>query len=399
MEFQYTGKNLSGEKIKGKINANSKEEALMLLQSNGQVVIEIKESTIWNKDITIHRKINHKDLVIFLRQYATLIHAGISISDATKTMIKQSESIVLKNALTDIEKQLEKGQALSKSVERHPKIFPPLLINMIRAGEASGKLDEILNEMADYFEKEYRNRQKVISALIYPSIVGIVTLFLTGFLLIFVVPRFIGMLNSFGGDIPPFTQFILNLSDWLASYWWVFILLITIGSILYKYFLQREEFAYRVDIIKMKFPFLGTLVHKSALVRMTQTLSTLVNSAVPILRSIEITERVVGNRVINRVLGDSRRALEVGESITKPMEGHWAFPALIIQMIQIGEKTGTLDKMLLKAAEFYEEEVEQLSSRIKTLIEPIMIIILTIIVGSIITAVVIPMFSLFETIQ
>ncbi|APC48026.1 type II secretion system protein F [Virgibacillus halodenitrificans] len=399
MNFQYSGKRLSGQKVKGQIDADTRQAALVKLEQSGLIILRIEETKPWNKDIILNKRIKNKDFVIFLRQYATLIHAGISISDATKTMIMQTGNYALRTALTDMDKQLDQGQALSKAAARHPKVFPSLLVNMIHAGEASGKLDDILNQMADYYEKEYRNKQKVISALLYPAIVGIVTLVLSIFLLVFIVPQFVTMFRSFGEEIPAYTKFVLSLSEWAGLFWWLVPVLGVLGFILYKYFIQYDSFRYRIDVGKLKFPFIGVLVHKGALVRMTQTLSTLVNSAVPILEAVEITEKVVGNRVIEEVLAKARDSLEVGESITEPMKKHWAFPALIIQMIQIGEKTGTLDHMLTKAAEFYEEEVEQLSNRIKTLIEPLMIIILTVIVGGIITAVVIPMFSLFENIQ
>ncbi|WHX27747.1 type II secretion system F family protein [Virgibacillus halodenitrificans] len=399
MNFQYSGKRLSGQKVKGQIDADTRQAALVKLEQSGLIILKIEETKPWNKDIILNKRIKNKDFVIFLRQYATLIHAGISISDATKTMIMQTGNYALRTALTDMDKQLDQGQALSKAAARHPKVFPSLLVNMIYAGEASGKLDDILNQMADYYEKEYRNKQKIISALLYPAVVGIVTLVLSIFLLVFIVPQFVTMFRSFGEEIPAYTKFVLSLSEWAGLFWWLVPVLGVLGFILYKYFIQYDSFRYRIDVGKLKFPFIGVLVHKGALVRMTQTLSTLVNSAVPILEAVGITEKVVGNRVIEEVLVKARDSLEVGESITEPMKKHWAFPALIIQMIQIGEKTGTLDHMLTKAAEFYEEEVEQLSNRIKTLIEPLMIIILTVIVGGIITAVVIPMFSLFENIQ
>ncbi|MGP4108309.1 type II secretion system F family protein [Virgibacillus sp. L01] len=398
MNYQYSGKHASGHKTKGRIEADSKKDALVRLEKDSIIVIDIDETKSWNKELSINRRVKNKDFVIFLRQYATLIHAGISISEATKTMSRQTDNYALRQALTAIDKQLDQGQALSKAVESHPKVFPSLLVNMIRAGEASGKLDDILNQMADYYEKEYRNKQKVVSALLYPGVVGVITLLLSMFLLVFIVPQFVGMFNSFGEEIPAYTQFILSLSSWVSAFWWVLIAVVLLGIAIYKYLLKNDAFVYRADKLKMKFPFLGVLAHKGVLVRMTQTLSTLVNSSVPILQSVEITEKVVGNRVIRDVLEQSRKSMEVGESITNPMKEHWAFPALVVQMIQIGEKTGTLDNMLSKAAAFYEEEVEQLSNRIKTLIEPLMIIILTIIVGSIITAVVIPMFSLFENI-
>lgn len=398
MNYQYSGKKITGQPIKGKIEADSKKDALFQLEKDSLIIFDIGETKSWNKDIVLNKKVKNKDFVIFLRQYSTLIHAGISISDATMTMMKQTESLVLKNALEDIMKQLDQGQTLSKATERHPKVFPSLLVNMIRAGEASGKLDEILEQMADYFEKEYRNRQKVISALLYPSVVGVITLLLSMFLLIFIVPQFVGMFHSFGEDIPAYTKFVLSLSNWVASFWWVLFVLVGLCLVIYHYLKHNSAFVNRITIIKMKFPFLGILIHKGALVRMTQTLSTLVNSSVPILQSVEITERVVDNLVIQNVLVKSRKSLEIGESLTTPMKNHWAFPALVVQMIQIGEKTGTLDHMLTKTADFYEEEVEQLSNRIKVLIEPIMIIVLAFIVGGIILAVVIPMFSLFENI-
>lgn len=398
MNFQYKGRRISGQKIKGKTEADTKNIALSELERDGLIIFDIDETKPWNKDIILNQRVKNKDFVIFLRQYSTLIHAGISISDATKTMMQQTDNYALQNALADIDKQLDQGQPLSKACERHPKIFPDLLINMFHAGEVSGKLDEILNEMADYYEKEYRNKQRVISALLYPSVVGIITVVLSIFLLVFIVPQFVSMFNSMGEEIPAYTQLVINMSNVAAKYWWILLLIVVMVVILYKYLIQFETFQYRMDMLKMKIPFLGVLVHKGALVRMTQTLSTLVNSSVPILQSVEITEKVVGNRVIENALTDARKSLSVGDSLTKPMKGHWAFPALIIQMIQIGEKTGTLDHMLNKAADFYEDEVEQLSNRIKTLIEPLMIIILTIMVGSIVMAIVLPMFDMFESI-
>ncbi|MFC4022540.1 type II secretion system F family protein [Oceanobacillus longus] len=396
MNFQYSGRRISGQKIKGKIEADTKNIALSQLERDGLIIFKIDETRPWNKDIILQNRVKNKDFVIFLRQYSTLIHAGISISDATKTMMVQTNNYALKNALVDIDKQLDQGQPLSKACERHPKIFPELLVNMILAGEVSGKLDEILNEMADYYEKQYRNKQRVISALLYPSVVGVITVILSIFLLVFIVPQFVGMFSSMGEEIPAYTQFVINLSDFAGKYWWMLLFVIALFVVLYNYLIQYDAVNYRMDLIKMKFPFLGVLVHKGALVRMTQTLSTLVNSSVPILQSVEITEKVVGNRVIENALTRARKSLEVGDSLTKPMKDHWAFPALIVQMIQIGEKTGTLDHMLTKAADFYEEEVDQLSSRIKTLIEPLMIIILTVMVGSIVMAIVIPMFGMFE---
>lgn len=399
MIFQYQGKSKSGRNISGDIEAESQTDALNKLEKDGHIIFSIKEARPWNKDILVNKKLNNKDFIIFLRQYATLIRAGISISEATKTMVTQTTNHALTTALKNIDKKLEQGQPLSRSAADHPNVFPQLLVNMIAAGEASGQLDDILNQMADYYEKEYRNRQTIISALLYPSVVGIITVIMSLVLLTFVVPQFVTMIESFGEEIPAYTQFVMNLSDLALSYWWILFVLVTASILLYRYLLQYDSFVYRVDTLKMKIPLLGVLIQKGALVRMTQTLSTLYNSSVPILQAVEITERVVGNRVIEDVLKEAKQSLEDGESMTTPMENHWAFPPLVVQMIKIGEQTGTLDDMLMKVAEFFEEEVNQLSDRIKTLIEPFMIIILAAIVGGIVMAIVIPMFSLFENLQ
>ncbi|MGM8364550.1 type II secretion system F family protein [Virgibacillus sp. W0181] len=396
MNFQYEAKRISGQRLKGKIDADNEAEALSMLEKEGYIVYRMEETKPWNKDLVLNRKIKHKDFIIFLRQYATLIQSGIPISDATKTMREQTNNYALRIALEDMNKRLEQGQSLSESASKHPNVFPELLVHMIEAGEASGKLDEILNQMATYYEKQYNNRQKVISALMYPSIVGLITFVLTIFLLVFVVPQFVSMFSSFGQELPAYTQFIVNLSHWAGLYWWVLIVLVVAIVALYRVFMKQEAFAYQMDLIKMRIPIFGQLVHKGAFVRATQTLSALFNSGVPILQSVEITEKVIGNRVIRDIFARSRESLTVGESMTVPMIGHWAFPALVVQMIKIGEQTGTLDAMLLKVANFYEEEVEQLSDRIKVLIEPLIIVTLAVVVGGIILAIVLPMFSMFE---
>ncbi|MFC3040114.1 type II secretion system F family protein [Virgibacillus xinjiangensis] len=399
MNYQYTGKRSAGRTENGKIEAETKREALQKLENRGLIVTELKETKPWNKDIVLNKQVKNKEFIIFLRQYATLIHAGIPISDATKTMMQQTGNYLLRTSLDDIDKQLDKGEALSDAASGHPKVFPPLLVNMIRAGEASGRLDEILNDMADYYEKTYRNKQRIISALLYPTVVGVITIFMSIFLLVFIVPQFVSMFRSMGEELPAYTQFILELSGWMGSWWWVLLLFAASVFLAIRYMKQFERFVYQFDRLAMKFPLLGALVHKGALARMTQTLSTLVSSSVPILQSLEITKNVVGNKVLQQALEEAEESLIQGESLAEPMKGNWAFPPLIVQMIQVGEKTGTLDQMLARTASFYEEEVEQLSSRIKTMIEPLMIIILTVMVGSIIAAVVIPMFGMFDNMQ
>lgn len=396
MHFQYKAKQLSGKLLKGTIEANSKAEALSKLEKEGYLIFSIEEAKAWNRDISLNRKMKWKEFVIFLRQYATLIQSGIPIATATKTMIGQTNNKQLKTVLEDVDEKLSQGVSLSKAISTHPKVFPELLVHMIEAGEASGKLDEILNQMATYYEKQHFNRQRIVSALLYPSVVGIITFILAVFLLVFVVPKFISMFESFGQDLPAYTQLVVTISHWTGLYGWTLGILAILFVTLYRFFMKKETFAYKVDMLKLKIPIFGSLLHKGAFVRTTQTLSTLFQSGVPILQAVEITEKVIGNRVIEDVFKRSKEALKEGESMTKSMKDHWVFPNLVTQMIQIGEQTGTLDAMLLKVANFYEEEMEQLSERIKTLIEPFIIVVLAVVVGGIILAIVLPMFSLFE---
>lgn len=396
MDFQYVGRSITGNRTKGNIEADSKQQALKKLESRGLIVINLEETKPWNKDITYFQRVKNKDFTIFLRQYSTLIHSGINISEATKTMTHQTDSQLLKKTLVDIDKKLDQGIPLSKATEMHPKVFPSLLVHMIHAGEASGQLDEILHEMADYYEKQYQNQQKIITALLYPTVVGAITIILGLFLLMFVVPQFVNMFQSMGQELPLYTQLIIQSSEIAGKYWWILIPIIVAIMVGYFYIKRSDSLQIYLDTLKMRIPLTGKLVQQGALVRLTKTMSTLVNSAVPMIEAVDITSKIVQNRVMEEVLNDSKNALTNGDSLAKPMKNHWAFPKLVIQMIEIGEKTGSLDQMLHQAALFYEQEVDQLSTRIKTLIEPFMIVFLTVFVGGVIVAIVLPMFNMFE---
>lgn len=399
--FKYKGRDVKGKLKQGRLKADSRREAVVKLRTDGISVISIQElNSILYKEINLGQKIKIKEFVIYLRQFATLIEAGITLVQATYTLSEQTRSKPLQKALQSIAEDLEGGQSFSDAAEKHRKVFPNLFVNMIRAGEAGGNLDDILNRMANYYEKQYNTRQKVISALTYPVVVGIIALGIVIFLLSFVVPRFANMFLTFGGEIPPVTQFVLSLGDFFSVFWWLFILLpILVYSGITFARQKNETFAYYFDLVKLKTPLFGSLMQKAALSRMTRTLSSLFNSSVPVLQAVQITERVVDNKIIEKVLRDARASLEKGESMAAPMENHWIFPPLVTQMISVGEQSGALDQMLAKVADFYETELDHATDRIKTLIEPLMIGFLALIVGGIVASIAIPMFSIFEQIQ
>lgn len=399
--FAYQGRNLLGKSQKGRMRANSRREAVLSLKEEGITISEIKElDSIFLKDIQIGSPVKPKDFVIYLRQFSTLIKAGISLLESTKILAKQSSSRALSQSLYDISEQLESGQAFSEAAAAHPKIFSNLFINMVRAGEVGGNLEEILERLAAYYEKQFDTRQKIISALTYPLVVGVIAMGIVIFLLTFVVPRFASMFDTMGGELPLITQMTLGLSQFFQSFWYIVVLIPIVLIFAYKLTIERNpRFRYMIDSAKLKIPVFGPLLQKAALVRMTSTLSSLMNSSVPILQSLQVTQKVVENKVVERAIMDSYKSLEKGSHLSDPLRQYPIFPPLVIQMIAVGEETGSLDYMLAKVAQFYESELEYTTDRLKTLIEPLMILGLAVVVGGIVAAIAIPMFSIFDTIN
>lgn len=395
--YQYQARTTEGKLTTGKLESENERDALSELKQIGLFVFEIKRmNPFLYKDIYLGSPIKNKDFVIFLRQFSTLIDAGISLVEATEILSEQSNSKALTSALEEVKERIEEGEPLSVALGYYPKLFPELLVSMINAGEVSGRLDEILDRMASYYEKQYQLKQKVVTALTYPAVIGVLAVLITIFLMAFLVPVFADMFISFDQELPAYTQLVLNMSELVGSIWWLLALFFIGLIIVVRTLNKQEKFAFIFDNFKLKLPLFGVFIQKAALARMTQTLSSLLNSSVPILEAVTITEKVVENRVIKKVLRESHQSLEDGESLAEPMKEHWVFPKLITQMIAVGEATGSMDEMLKKVAQFYEEELEEAADKLKALIEPVMIIFLAIVVGAIVLAIVVPMFSLFE---
>lgn len=395
--FKYDGRDRHGKRH-GTVNAPSKREAMLKLKEEGVRVIEISAvpETLLTRDISIGKPVKLQHFVIYLRQFSTLLKAGVTVVDATAILAAQTDSKHLKYALHDIEQELREGNPLSEAVAKHNKIFTPMFINMVHAGEVGGNMDETLERLATHFEKQHYTQQKIISALYYPLVIGFLAIVVVIFLLVFVVPTFVKMFADLGGELPAITRFILSASGFVQSFWWL-ILLVIVSIVFFVIFLRRKkETKYYLDYMVLRMPTFGSVLQKAAIARMTRTLSSLFSSSVPILQAMSIVEKVVENEVMVRVIQQSRISLEKGDSMTEPMKKHWAFPPLVTQMIVIGEQTGALDAMLAKIADFYEKEVELGTDKLKSLIEPIMIILLAGIVGTIVTAIMVPMFEMFN---
>lgn len=398
--FKYEGRDR--KKIRtGIVVATSRRDAVERLRDEGIKVIDIREvqATTLQKDIVIGNPVKRDQFIMFLRQFSTLMRAGVTIVDAVRILSKQVDSKPLRKTLVEVDEELRKGNTLSDSLAKYPKIFEPLTINLVRAGEMSGNIDESLDRLATHYDKAYQTRQKVISAMTYPAVVGFLAIGVVIFLLSSIVPMFVDMFASFGGELPWITQFVMAGSDFVIGYWYILVLAVIViaGS----YWLMRKSEAGNMFLDKavLKVPIFGNIMKKSALARLTRTLSSLFSSSVPILQAMTMTEKVVGNAVMSKVLLAARDSLERGGSLTEPMKNHWAFPPLIPHMISIGEQTGSLDHMLEKVAEFYEKEVEQETDRLKALIEPLMIVFLAVLVGTIVLAIMMPMFGMFENVD
>jgi type IV pilus assembly protein PilC len=395
--FKYSGRDRRGKK-EGTVTAASRREAMAKLKEDGIRVIEMTEvpETLMTMELTIGNPVKLQHFVIYLRQFATLIKAGVTVVEATGILAVQTESKALKKALQAVEQDLREGNPYSESVAKHKKIFNSMFINMVKAGEVAGNMDETLEKLADDFEKQHDTVAKVKSALTYPAVIGILAIGAVIFLLVGVVPTFVTMFEDMGAELPGITKFVLNASGFMQSFWWL-ILLIVLGFVItIVYMKKNKKTKYYLDYFLLRMPIFGNMLQKAALARMMRTLSSLFSSSVPILQAMSIVEKVVENEVIARVIRESRNSLEKGRSMTEPMMNHWAFPPLVTQMISIGESTGALDSMLSKIAEFYEKEVEQGTDRLKSLIEPIMIVFLAGVVGVIVLSIMMPMFSMFD---
>lgn len=355
--YRYVGRTKTGQVIKGKIDATSKKAAIAKLREKGINPREVNQSSsILDKELNFGGgKVKKQDFVIYCRQFATLIRAGVSIVDSTNILSRQTKSKPLKKALEMVEEDIRTGISFSDATKKHPKVFPELFTNMIASAEVSGNMDITLDKLATTFEKQYNLKKKIQLTMTYPLILLVLTIAVAIFMMVFIVPSFTESFESMGAELPTVTIITIKISDWLRNFWWVVLGILVIAIVLF-YFLYKnnKEFHYTMNYLLLKFPIFGPLLQKSVIARMVSTLSSLFSSAVPILQSLTIVEKVVGNPVISQVVREARDSLEKGSPLSEPLAKSWLFPPLVTSMISIGESTGSLDYMLEKVAEFYE---------------------------------------------
>ncbi|MFB9325203.1 type II secretion system F family protein [Paenibacillus aurantiacus] len=397
-QFAYHVKSGSGKQLKGKISAMDKSTAVEELRKRGLIVLSLEEErhTILQMDIYIGNPVKTQHFIVYCRQFATLIRAGVTILDATGILAAQTESKPLKKALVAVHASLLKGNAFSSAVQEHKRIFPAMFTSMIRAGEESGDIEGTLERLAVFFEKAHMTREKIKSALTYPAVVGFLAIAAVVYLLKAVVPQFVSMFASMDAELPTITKMVMAMSNSISNQWYLWLL--GVVALVASYFVagRTEKGAYAIAYVKLKAPVFGKLSQKGAIAQMSRTLSSLYASAVPMLQALTIVEEVVDNRVISKYIRQSADSLRQGNPLSDPLKKAWVFPPLVTQMIAIGEETGSLDLMLSKVADFYEMDVENTVDRLKSLIEPLLLVFLAGVVGLIVAAIMLPMFSLYE---
>lgn len=400
MIFKYKAVTESGEIVEGTFEGENSQEVLSMLRGNNCLpisIVETKKDKIETNKI-FSSLVNKKDLAIYCRQFYTMLDSGISIIDSLDILEKQTENKTLKGATGHVYEDVQKGMTLSKAMKNYEKAFPDLLVNMVEAGEVSGTLDNIMERMAVHYEKENNIENKVKTAFTYPIILIIISVAVVIFLLTAVMPTFIVMFESSGNVLPGPTRLLLNMSNRLKNYWFVYIMFLFLVILGINYYKKTDSGKYYIDSIKIKFPGIKKTNIKIITSRFTRTLSTLLSSGIPLIEAIDVVSRVVNNEVVRKGLEGSIEEIQRGDSLSRTIKKIGIFPPMVYSMINVGEESGSLDEILLRTADFYDEEVEVSLDRMTTMLEPILIVIMAIIVGFIVIAMAMPMFEMVDTI-
>jgi type IV pilus assembly protein PilC len=403
LTFQYSVRDRTGKIVNGKLEADSQATVVQKLKQMGYAPISITQTNAGlNKEIKLPglgAKVKLKDLAVMSRQFATMINSGLSLLRALDILGNQTENQELSRVLKTVRNDIEVGQSLSSSLAKHPDVFPPLMVNMCRAGEVGGFLDAVLLQIAENYEAEVKLRGKIKSAMTYPVVVFVLAILAVIGMLLFIVPIFASMFDDLGGDLPAPTKVLVVLSGLMKITAPIGVVGFIVFLVVWKKVKHDERVRNVLDPIKLKVPVFGALFQKIALSRFSRNLGTMLHSGVPILQSLDIVASTTGNVVLERAVRDVQESVRKGESLAKPLEGHDVFPPMVVQMMAVGEDTGALDTMLHKISDFYDQEVEATAEALTSLIEPLMIAFLGGIVGSMIIALYMPIFKVMELVK
>ena len=397
--YVWKGKSPKGEVLTGEYDAEDRHDVSEYLRKRRVIITSIKKKP---KEITIsflqRTGVKVKDLCVFTRQFATMVNAGLPLVQCLDVLGRQMDKANFKSVINQVMMDVEGGSTLAEGLGKHPRVFSDLFTNMVAAGEAGGILDNILTRLAVYLEKADALQRKVKGALLYPSIVLFVAVGACIFMLVGVIPVFAKMFADFGGELPGPTRMVMGMSAFMRSYWWVLVL--GLGAIVLgiRQYRNTSSGRLKTDQLLLRFPIIGNVLRKSAVARFTRTLGTLIGSGVPILQGLEITSKTAGNRVIQDAINEVSKSISQGDTIAEPLRESGVFPPMVVQMISIGEQTGSLDEMLSKIADFYDDEVDAAVEALTSAIEPVMIVVMGTMVGGMLVAMYLPIFKMASVI-
>jgi type IV pilus assembly protein PilC len=400
--FEYAVRDRKGKLFNGRLDAPNEAALVQKLRGMGYAPVSVRETGGgMNRELKLPgaNRVGLKDLAVMSRQFATMINSGLSLLRALSILSEQTENAALARTLAEVRNAVESGQALSTALARHPRVFPPLMVNMTRAGEVGGFLDSVLLQVAANFESEVKLRGKIKSAMTYPVVVFCIAIFAVVGMLLFIVPIFAKMFSDLGGELPAPTKVLVFLSGAMRLGAPVLLVLGVVGAIAWSRVKHSERVRRIVDPAKLRVPVFGALFQKVALSRFTRNLGTMLRSGVPILQSLEIVGDTAGNVVLRDAAHAVEESVRRGESLAEPLAQHKVFPPMVVQMLAVGEDTGAMDTMLHKIADFYDDEVEATTEALTSLIEPLMIAVLGGLIGAMIIALYMPIFSVFDLIK
>ncbi len=396
--YVWEGKSRKGSVEKGEMEATNEASVRSQLRRQQILATKIQPKP---KDILkglsflrVRKKVKEKEIVVFTRQFATMIDAGLPLVQCLEILSGQQDNAFFKEVLLKVKGDVEAGSTFADALRKHPAVYNDLFCNLVAAGEAGGILDTILNRLAGYIEKSMNLKKKVKGAMVYPTAVMGVALVVVAALLLFVIPVFQKMFADMGGTLPSFTQLVINISEVMRTYWWA-LLGFCVGLFFsFRSYYRTQKGRERVDDYLLRLPVLGTLIKKVAIAKFTRTLSTMLSSGVPILEGLEIVARTSGNKTVEKAILKTRAKIGEGKTIAEPLGASGIFPAMVVQMISVGESTGALDSMLSKIADFYDDEVDSAVAALTSLLEPVLMVFLGTTIGALVIAMYLPIFRM-----
>lgn len=396
--FSYVAVDKRGKEKRGSLEAETRERALEQLKAEGLIPVSVREQGALNKEIdfSIGKKVKPRDLSVFCRQFVSITQAGVPMKEALQMLSEQTENKWLKRAISEVLLNVEKGNTLADSMRSQPDIFPPMLVNMVEAGEQSGSLEMAFSRMAVHFEKEAKLKATIKKATIYPIILVIAAIGVIAVMLLFVIPIFIDMFADLDIEMPAITMFVMNSSKWMTSHWYVVLAMIVGVVVAYKLIYKTTQGRLTIDRIKMKMPLFGKLTVKTACSQFARTMSTLLMSGISTIDALETTSKIVNNIHYTNAMLKAREEVMKGVPLSEPLEASGIFPPMVYHMTGIGEETGNVEEMLEKMADYYDEEVEMTTQSVLAAMEPIIILFMALIIGTLVIAVISPIASMYS---